>query len=95
MAIGEVFAGNGDSVVVVSVIWTGPAWKTKPKFVGIDRALCSLCKQLEMILGGILCTQHLSGASCGAHGDRLPKNQHVMTGPGTSKLADCSHRICM
>jgi hypothetical protein len=95
MAIGEVFAGSGDSVVVVSVTWIGPAWNTKPKFVGIDRALRSLCKQLEMILGGILCTQLLSGASCGAHGGRLPDNQHVKTGPGASELADCSHCIFM
>jgi len=39
MAIVDVFTGTGDSVVVVSATWIGPAWKTKPKFVGIDRAL--------------------------------------------------------
>jgi hypothetical protein len=43
MATGDVLAGDGDSVVVVSVTWIGPAWKTKPKFVGIDRALRSMC----------------------------------------------------
>jgi hypothetical protein len=40
-------------------------------------------------------TQLLSGASCGAHGDRLPDNQHVKTGPWTSKLAGCIHHVSM
>lgn len=60
-----------DSSVTVLANWIGPAWKTKPKVVVIDRALdeCvsrwSLCRVVANE-----CTQLLSGASYGAHGGR-------------------------
>ena len=60
---------RGGSTGTGSVSWMGPAWKTKPKFVVMDRALWETVSDWAAVVIGDRCTQLLSGASSGAHDD--------------------------
>ena len=93
MAVGGVFAGDGDSMAIASVTWIGPAWKMKPKFVGIARALGQSVSEDAAGVRVYVYTQLLVVASCGAHGERLADNQRMRYSVERVELADCSHCV--
>lgn len=65
----------------------------KPKFVGIERALGRSVSGYAAGRGGIVYTQLLFVASCGAHGERLADNQRMRVDVRRVELADCSHHV--
>ena len=73
----EALVGGGDSAGVVADNWMGPAWKMKPKFVGIGRALEWCMSECSWCVCRVVYTQLLSVASYGAHGGRLPDCQQL------------------
>lgn len=87
------YDGDGDLIAVVLETWIGPAWKMKPKFVGIERALGQKVSEDAAEVEVIVYTQLLVVASCGAHGERLPSNQRMRYSIGRFELADCSHCV--
>lgn len=65
----------------------------KPKFVGIERALGQSVSKNAAGVSGIVSTQLLFVASCGAHGERLADNQRVRVDVKRVELTDCRHCV--